>query len=264
MVSGSTTSRTNCPARACCAWRFSRSRWRRSAASDGVAALDHLAVAVQDHAAARALAARSRRGARRPCSRSASLPLLPLILGRGASPGLAGAARGRRRLGPLGRPDRGRPPAPTSPSASRRLRCSSSSLASSRAAVSSALLARLLLGRLARLFLGLPLDRRLFLGLAAGGVLGLALGVRLGAPARFLLGALGVGERAHPGALFLVGERLQDHAAARRRAVVAAGRRAGRRLGARLAAPRPAGAARRLGRGLPAAARPATSAAACA
>jgi hypothetical protein len=69
--------------------------------------------------------------------------------------------------------------------------------------------------------------------MAAGGVLGLTLGVRLGAPACFLLGAPGVGQRAHPGAFFLVGQRLQDHAAARRSVVIAADRRPGWRFGAR-------------------------------
>ena len=212
----------------CCSWRFSRSRWRLIAASDGVGR-STTSLSLSRTTRPRAVSRRITPRRTSPCSRSVSLLLLPLTLGRGASPGLAGArATAGAEPARLGRPDHGR----------RRL-----DLALGLAAPARLVLfpgeqagrgflgasARFLFGLLARFFLGLPLDGRLFLGLAPRGVVGLALSVRRRAPAGVLLGALGVGERAYPGALFLVGERLQHHAPARGRPFVTSGRQAGRR-----------------------------------
>src|SRR5690606_13945826 len=108
--------------------------------------------------------------------------------------------------------------------------------------------ARLLLGPLARLFLGLPLGRGLLLGALARRLFGQPLGVGLRAAAGVLLGALGIGERAHPGALLLFGQRLQHHATARGALLTRGGHGSGR-LGAgaqRLVGAR-GSAARRLG-----------------
>src|SRR5690606_4065368 len=80
------------------------------------------------------------------------------------------------------------------------------------------LTASLLLGAFARLLLGLTLGRGRFLGPAPLGVLGETTRVLLGARAGFLLRLLGVGQGADAGGLLLLGQRLEDHGTAARRA----------------------------------------------
>ena len=241
MVSGSTTSRTNGPASDCCCLALLALAVAPERGERRPAALDHLAVAVEDQPAARALAAR-RIAARRPrpcrCGPRPWPARLALDRPGARSAGLAGGRAVAGSARSAGLPAGGAGSA--SPSASRRLRCSSSSLASIRAAASSAL----------RRASSSPFLRasssawRLTAASSSARRRASSAARRwafvLGPLARLLLGLPGVDQRAHARGLLLVGERLQHH---RPRALPRArprppARAPGRRLGARASAAR--------------------------